>query len=265
MMNQLPIRHTKTLGPACLCTLCLFLAAGGLWPARAQEGQAAVPLVLGDTVVLDSVVAVVNNQVILSSDIEDEIRLSILDPVDVGQGVLTRQRALEQLISRTLIQQQIRQEDTQAIAPSQAEVDARLEEIRREVPACARENCASDAGWKAFLSAHQLTAERVRAYLRLRLEILRFIEQRFRQGIQIPQQDIANYYHHTLAPQYAPGEAVPPLSSVAPRIEEILLQQRVNILFDEWLKNLRTQGDVEVLDPSLESAQDLGGSGKGSE
>ena len=194
-------------------------------------------------------VAVVNQHAILASDIDDEIRLSVLDPNLVGQGTLTRQRALEQLISRALIEQQIRQEDVQAIEPSQDEVDARLEEIRKELPACVHQNCASDAGWKAFLAAHGLTPERVEAYLRYRLEILRFIEQRFRQGIHISQQQIEAYYHDTLLPQYAPGEAVPPLDQVAPRIQEILLQQQVNVLFDAWLTNLRRQGDVEVLDP----------------
>ncbi|MGA2538606.1 MAG: hypothetical protein ABSF53_21540, partial [Terracidiphilus sp.] len=34
--------------------------------------------------------------------------------------------------------------------------------------------------------------------------------------------------------------------------EEILLQQRVNVMFDDWLSNLRKQGDIEVLDPTLE-------------
>ena len=45
------------------------------------------------------------------------------------------------------------------------------------------------------------------------------------------------------------------MQRVSPRIEEILLQQQVNLLFDEWLTNLRKQGDVEVLDPALESAE----------
>ena len=57
----------------------------------------------------------------------------------------------------------------------------------------------------------------------------------------------------TLLPQYAAGEAIPPLDKVAPRIEEILLEQQVNVLFDDWLNNLRKQGDVEVLDPALGS------------
>ena len=46
---------------------------------------------------------------------------------------------------------------------------------------------------------------------------------------------------------------MPPLSDVAPRIEEILLEQQVTVLFDTWLDNLRKQGDVEILDPALET------------
>jgi hypothetical protein len=213
-------------------------------------------------VVLDRVVAVVNNHAILASDLDDEIRLSVLEPNEGRQDTLTRRRALEQLVSRTLIEQQIRQEDLQAIAPSPDEVSARLDEIRKQLPACVHQNCSTDAGWKAFLASHGLTAERVESYIRYRLEILRFIEQRFRQGIQISQQQIETYYHDTLLPQYAPGEAVPPLDQVAPRIQEILLEQQVNDLFDNWLKNLRQQGDVEVLDPELESAETPAGPGR---
>ncbi|MGD1061851.1 MAG: SurA N-terminal domain-containing protein [Terracidiphilus sp.] len=214
-------------------------------PAPDQAASSAPPLVL------DRAVAVVNKHVILASDLDDEIRLSVLDPNTVPQVELTRQQALEQLISRTLIEQQIRQQDVEAIEPSAQEVNARLHEIRAELPICVRQNCASDAGWKAFLAAHGLTAERVEAYLRYRLEILRFIEQRFRQGIQISPQQIETYYHESLVPQYAPGETVPPLDQVTPRIQEILLQQQVNELFDNWLTDLRRQGDVEVLDPEL--------------
>jgi hypothetical protein len=223
--------------------LALLLSA--LATVAAQQPDSSSP------VVLDRAVAVVNKHVILASDLEDEIRLSVLDPNTVPQVELTRQQALDQLISRTLIEQQIRQQDIEAIEPSQEEVNARLHEIRTEFPICVRQNCASDAGWKAFLAAHGLTAERVEAYLRYRLEILRFIEQRFRQGIQISPQQIDLYYRETLVPQYASGATVPPLEQVAPRIQEILLQKQVNMLFDAWLANLRQQGDVEVLDSEL--------------
>jgi hypothetical protein len=241
---------------------CLVVlgATSALAQGQAQNlAQAAPP---ANAVVLDRVVAVVNNQAILASDVEDEVRLAVLDPGGAGV-VLTPQHALEQLISRALIQQQIRQEDVQAAEPSQDDVNARLKEIRREVPACIRLNCASEQGWTAFLAAHGLTPQRVEAYLRYRVQILRFIEQRFRQGIRIAPEEVEKYYRVTLLPQYAPGEAIPPLDKVAPRIQEILLEQQVNVLFDDWLRNLRRQGDVEVLDPALEAPDTTPEAGKG--
>jgi parvulin-like peptidyl-prolyl isomerase len=210
-------------------------------------------------IVLDRVVAVVNRQAILASDIDEEIRLSVLDPARTNRSELTRQHALDLLIGRSLIQQQIHREDMQAVEPTQDEINARVAEIRKLLPECVHRNCATEAGWKSFLATHDLTEQRVEAYFRNRLEILRFIEQRFRPGIHIPPESIEMYYRETLLPQYKTGEETPSLDEVAPRIEEILLQQQVNALFDEWLTNLRNQGDVEVLDPSLESPKNEAG------
>jgi hypothetical protein len=263
-----PIRSTISTGIATgmvrMWSLVICLTMAGITASSAQTSSTE-PQTAASAVTLDRVVAVVNNHAVLSSDLDDEIRLSVLDPGRGGLGVLTRKRALEQLVARALIQQQIRQEDEQASDPSQAEVDARLVEIRKELPACVRQNCASDAGWSSFLTAHGLTPERVESYLRYRLEILNFIERRFRQGIRITQEEIDVYYHDTLTPQYAPGEPIPTLDKVSPRIEEILLQQKVNVLFDDWLENLRKQGNVEVLDPALESPDTQGGAGSGGE
>ncbi len=206
--------------------------------------------------VLDRVVAVVNNRAILASDVASEQRFAVLDPERTNHNRLGPKRALQVLISRALIQQQIRQEDATASEPPSDEVDARLTELRKELPACVRANCATDAGWSVFLATNGLTAEQVESYLRLRLQVLHFIETRFSQGIRIAPHDIETYYRDTLLPQYAKGTAPPPLEKVSPRIEEILLQQQVNVMFGTWLDNLRKQGDVEVLDPSLESAAD---------
>ncbi len=122
----------------------------GLLSAEAQTSggtaDAAKP------VRLDRVVAVVNRQAILESDIEDEMQLSVLDPSTNPKEQMTQQQALERLISRALIQQQIQQEDLEATEPKPEDVAARIQEIRTEVPSCVRADCKSDAGWKAFLS-----------------------------------------------------------------------------------------------------------------
>ena len=235
---------------AALAPAAAMLAAHGQTPPPASSSR-----------VLDRVVAVVNNQAILWSDIANEVRFSILDPEADFAATLTPQTALQELISRTLIQQQVRQEDITASQPSSEDLQARLKEVRTELPACVRMNCATESGWQSFLSANGLTAGQVEAYLSLRLEMIRFIEIRFRQGIRISEQDIEAYYHTKLTPMYAPGTRVPPLSDVSQRIEEILLEQQVTVLFDAWLDNLRKQGDVEILDPALET-QTKSASGK---
>lgn len=104
----------RRLAAVCLACGCAALQAAQASQAPNSDSQ---PAQGASPVALDSVVAVVNRHVILASDLDDEIRLSVLDPNGVGQGPLTRQRALEQLISRALIEQQIRQEDAQAAAP----------------------------------------------------------------------------------------------------------------------------------------------------
>jgi peptidyl-prolyl cis-trans isomerase SurA len=238
--------------------VCVAAMMAGLLPAAAQTDQSPAR---GSSVTFDRVVAVVNRQAILESDLEDEMQLSVLDPSTNAQEKRSGQQTLERLISRALIQQQIRQDQAEATDPTQDEIAARIREMRAELPVCVRANCKSDAGWKAFLAEHELTPSEVEEYVRNRIEILGFIELRFRQGIRIAPEEIETYYKDNLLPQYPAGQTPPPLQQVSSRIEEILLQQRVNALFDTWLANLRKQGQIEVLDPALETTSASGNPG----
>ncbi|MGB6973401.1 MAG: peptidylprolyl isomerase [Terracidiphilus sp.] len=255
MIARLPIRFLARRFPFALALMLACLHTAAQSPAPQSSSTASPPADEASApVVLDRVVAVVNNQAILESDLDEEMRLSVLEPNLPGRGRETSESALRRLISRALIRQQIREEDAQTAEPTAKQVNDRIAELRRQLPACLRANCATNAGWQVFLAAHGLTEDAVRNYLQNRLEVLNFIELRFRQGIQISPQEIADYYQDTLLPQYLVGEPTPPLDKVAPRIEEILLQQKVNALFSGWLDNLRQQGEVEVLVPALEAA-----------
>lgn len=83
------------------------------------------------------------------------------------------------------------------------------------------------------------------------MEVLRYIEVRFRSGIHIEDSEIRDYYEKTLLPQYARQNATAPkLEAISNRIQEILLQQRVSALLDDWLKSLRAQGTVRSVQAS---------------
>src|SRR3569833_394039 len=229
----------------CLSRLGLslaLLASTRSAPAQTSQSTTASGDGATDSITLDRVIAVINRQVILQSDLEDEMQLSVLDPTTNGNVKDTKQQALDRLISRTLIQQQIQQENIPAADPAPAEIASRLKEIRTDLPACVRADCASDAGWKAFLEHHELSPARVEKYLRNRLEILSFIELRFRQGIRITPEEIDTYFQETHLPQYPTGQTPPPLHQVSTQKKKNQHQLRVNALFDSWLSNLRSQG-----------------------
>jgi hypothetical protein len=201
---------------------------------------------------LDSVIAVVNNQVILASDLDLEMRIFHLLPIGNATD-FTRAKALERLTTRALIEQQIVQEDPHGLDVSAKDLEDSLAELRQNLPACKQRDCASAAGWSAYLATLDLTPERVSEYWSRRMAVLRFIELRFRSGIRVTPEEIEKYYRETLAPLYSRRNDAPPLEKLSARIQEILLQQRVNALLSDWLKSLQDQGEVEVLDPTLRS------------
>jgi peptidyl-prolyl cis-trans isomerase SurA len=212
----------------------LFLAmTAGL--ARAQK-----------PVVLDHVVAVINGSVILDSDVQEDMRLAVLQPFsDPGRN--TPKRALQRLIDRALILQQMRTAE-ELTPPSPEEVQQRIQELRSLIPECAQYHCETDAGWQAFLKAKGLTEREVEAHWKQRMMILSFIQSRFGSGVRISPAEIADYYHKVLIPQLQ-GKTPPLLQTVSSRIEEILLQQRVSSLLLEWLQSLKSEGSVSILDP----------------
>ena len=82
----------------------------------------------------------------------------------------------------------------------------------------------------------------------MRMQLLRFIEVRFRNGIRISEDEIKEYYEKTMLPEYARQNVAPPkLETISKRIEEVLLQQQVSNLLRDWLKSLRAQGSVRIM------------------
>jgi peptidyl-prolyl cis-trans isomerase SurA len=231
--------RSELRGTAILAVAWIVLALHGV----AAAGQAAAP---GQRVPLDRVVAVVNGDLILESDLETEQQFAAFQPF--SEPGTSRDDLVERLIDRDLILQQLRLQPESAV--TDAEVEAQLATLRKGIPACAADRCETDAGWAKFLADHGVTLEELKQRWKMELEVLRFIDERFRMGIRIQQPEIDAYYQATMVPMYRKQKAAPPAeSAVAERIREILLQQRVTSLLDDWLKSLRAQGSVRVVKP----------------
>jgi hypothetical protein len=201
---------------------------------------------------VDRVVAIVNGELILDSDVDRERRFAALLPYGEASGAYNRDEAIERLINRALILQQSELQPGEAISMAAAAED--LVALRKSIPTCKEFHCETQAGWDRFLATEGFTEQSLTNLWRQRMEVLAFIEQRFRMGIRISPQEIQAYYEKTLLPQYAAQHATPPpVEAISSRIQEVLLQQQVSKLLDDWLESLRAQGSVVVLHPGEEA------------
>jgi peptidyl-prolyl cis-trans isomerase SurA len=216
--------------------LVLFIVPMAL---RADTQRAAV---------LDRVVAVVGDQAILASDVDAEMRFAAFQPAEEPAADNTPQRALDRVLARTLIdEQRVLQPGLAEI--TQKEVDQSIAGLRASIPACVQYKCRTDAGWLDFIAAHGFSQSEVEDRVRERLAILKFIDLRFGVAARVPNSDVRKYYDGVLLPQLTRKHAaVPEYAAVAPRIREILRQQQVSTMVDEWLKSLRGEEHVRVLD-----------------
>ena len=215
--------------------------------AHAQE----TPAKPSDGVLVDQVIAVVNGDLILESDIDEERRFDIFQPLNDPGDKFSRQKAVDRLIDRTLILQQAKLQPDDKVTLDEAR--AQLQTLRKDIPECKQYHCETEDGWKKFVAAQGFTIPEVEERWRQRMEILKFIEIRFRSGIRIEPAAIKAYYDKTLLPEYAKQHAAPPpLDSISDRIQEILLQQQVGNLLSDWLTSLKAQGTVRILKPGEE-------------
>ena len=220
----------------------IFLALFAAPRLRSQDAKAA------RGVLVDQVIAVVNGDLILESDIDEERRFEAFQPFRDPGGPPSRTTLVDRLIDRALILQQAKLQADDRV--TLAEAQAQLMKLRAEIPACKPAQCETDAGWQKFVQSEGFTLPQVEELWRQRMETLRFIEIRFRAGIRIGPDELKTYYDKTLVPELVRQKAtVPPLDEVSERIQEILLQQRVGSLLTDWLTTLKAQGSVRMMKP----------------
>lgn len=209
---------------------------------------AACALLLGATAarageIIDRIVATVNNDVVLQSDLEEGLRFEALAN-GAGRYVFTAEQRGEELqrtVDRVLLRQQMRRSGFQRA--TETEIAAGVAEFRARIP-----GAQSDSGWMAALGAAGLTQHDVERRVARQIEIARFVDQRFRPGIRIDSSEVRRYYDDVLTPQLRDkGAAVPPLAQVSARIEEILVEKSIDEQLDSWLKSLRAESNVRIL------------------
>ncbi len=205
---------------------------------------------------LDRAVAVIDGEVILESDVREEERFAVFEPFSVPGGQFSPLQAMRRMVNRTLLLQQMAEQQI-VPPPTDAAVDQQIDDLRKHLPACAGQHCDTAAGWQRFLAAHGFSEGQLHTRWKERMQILSFIEIRFRTGIRISKSEIATYYKQSFVPEFQSRKLTPPpLAKVSDRIDEVLLQQHVNVLLSDYLRSLKDAGSVQILDQKYKNLGD---------
>lgn len=181
--------RTRGLGVA----LTLLWLASAASPAPAQTGKGAgQPEREPPGMVLDRVVAVVNEEALTLSEVQEEgqpvVRKIFQDFVGAERERRLEEaerRLLDDLIDRRLMYQAAKRE---GMLPSEAEIQGALEELKRT------NNVTDEAQFRALLKAEGLTLEQVRRSIGERLAIGRLLARQVRSAIILGEDELAQYY-----------------------------------------------------------------------
>ena len=202
---------------------------------------------------LDRIVALVNGQIVLDSDVNEERRFEAIQPYPGSMGTQsTREREIERLVNRELILQQAKLQTDQNV--TDADVDKEIDGLRKTLAACKRADCSTGTGWAQYLATQGFTAAEFHARWQQRMEVLAFVQERFGAGTTVSESQVREFYQTDMLPQYAKAHTKPaPLSAVEARIREVLQQQQISNLLRDWLQSLRAQGSITILHPGEEA------------
>jgi len=205
----------------------------GRFPARSLILGCALA-VSGAGEIIDRVAAVVGRRVITLSDARREARLEAycngLPPASVAGANNGHRPVLERLIQQALIRQEMDQTSFPSVDDAQAG-----EWVLKLKP-------GGDP------AAYGLSRRDLLDYARRQLDVLRFVDLRFKTGLQIQSQQVESYYEKTLVPELKRRgiSPPPPLDQTRAQIERILVEERANELLDAWLGEQRARIPVRI-------------------
>jgi peptidyl-prolyl cis-trans isomerase SurA len=193
--------------------------------------------------VLDRIVASVNGHVILQSDWDEELEYQSLMSGHEVQTTTAADRtaALDRLVDRELLSEQV--STTEFGQTTADEIDKQLQQLKSDYVSNAK------ISWSAAVASHGFTESEIRDRIALELNQLKLIDMRLRPLVQIDNTAVEDYYRRKFLPELQRSGAQPiPFAEAAPKIREVLIQQKINEALPSWLQTLRSQAKIRVLD-----------------
>jgi parvulin-like peptidyl-prolyl isomerase len=185
----------------------------------------------------DRVLAVVDEDPILQSDLDRVIGLGLVQSKPGEDPTAFRRRVLDQLI-----QERLRFHEMDRFGFEQVpveDVDAQVAQIRARFK--------DDAAFQKALRDQGMAVKDLRHLVARQLMVLAYVDEQLGPRVFVSLDDINAYYRNVLTPQLKKqGQEVPPVEDVRDQIRTVLREQRLNEAIAKWTEELRQQADVQV-------------------
>ena len=207
----------------------------GFAPATAQTAAEAVER-------LDRIVAVVDDDLILQSEIERALTFGLSD---LGADPPRQRDAVERRVLDQLIEQRLRFHEAERydLAPVPAA------EVERQIAEISRRFGGSEA-LDVQLAAAELDRDLLRERIRRQLRVLAFVDERLSARVFVAEEAVLEHYESVLVTDLvARGAAVPPLDAVRDEIRQLLEERALAEEVAQWTAELRRRARIlDLLD-----------------
>lgn len=199
----------------------MVLSVVGVWPARAQK-------------VVDRIVARVEEEVILQSDVEQLARYQVL----VDGKAESDAAILDRLIDQWIVRKEA--EASRFPVASDVDVERGMQRLMRSF--------AKREDFEAQREKSGLSEAEVRQIVTEQVFLSNYLDSRFRPTVQVDEQAIKDFYEQAVIPRAnARGQAPPSFETARDVIQEALIQKGINEQADKWLKESRDRLSIMKL------------------
>jgi hypothetical protein len=223
------------LPPAVVTAALLAVVSTGL-PGLSDPGEVQEPP--GEPRLVDRIVAVVDQDPIFQSEVEQVIELGLVEPEEGESPEALRRRVLSELVDRRLRYREVGRFGTRTVTVDQ--IEQAVAEMRASYP--------TEEAFEKRLRESNTTLDELRQIVARQLAVVDYVDRRLGPRVFVSLEDIQTYYDEELVPALRDqGTEPPPLDEVRETIRGVLRERRLNEEIERWTRDLRREADVEIL------------------
>lgn len=218
----------------------LLFALAIAMPALAAQNPAPKPPAPQNTTapeLKDRVMAVVDEDPILASELERVIALGLVQPREGEGDVQFRRRILNGLVEERLRFHEIDRFGFEQVPVEM--IEKNVAQIRARFP--------NEEAFRKTLRDLGLSQQALRQLVARQLMVFTHVEEQLGPRVFVSLDDITAYHRNVLTPEMQKrGQPVPPVDEVRDQIRTVLKEQRLNEELVKWTEELRRAADIHV-------------------